>query len=339
VLLGGQHVVFKNDGTNWWVEGVGCDQGYVPYVALTATGSSQGTAALITAARTIVGSSNGTLAVKLPAPAAGAEVELYNSVNNKTLPVYGNGSETVQGIAAATGIVLLGGQHVVFKSDGTNWFVFGNGWDFNLPCYASLAATGASTIQANAAAIASRVVLVTAANGTKCVKLPAPCAGLTCEVTNTVTTATLPLFGSASENIDGTSGATVPYQVLPGQTVLFKSDGTNWFSLGTDSGFGLTPYTNISASQSSGQANGTAITSKLNIVGTSAGSGYVTLPVVAPGEKVTICNITNQTIQVYGNAGGGTINGTAGATGISLTTGKSITLFSDGSNWIGQAAS
>jgi len=101
---------------------------------------------------------------------------------------------------------------------------------------------------------------------------------------------------------------------------------------------GLAPYANVSASQTSGASNATLLAARTNIIGTSAAHGYVKLPAPLANMEVTVVNATGQTITLYGN-GADTINGTAGATGISLTTGLTIRLYSDGTNWYGQAAS
>lgn len=100
----------------------------------------------------------------------------------------------------------------------------------------------------------------------------------------------------------------------------------------------LSTYATVTASQTSGQSNATQLSARTNWIGTSAATGYVKLPNPTTGLQVTVINGTSQSIQLYGYASD-TINGTAGATGITLTTGKSITLTTNGTLWIGQAAS
>lgn len=69
------------------------------------------------------------------------------------------------------------------------------------------------------------------------------------------------------------------------------------------------------------QATGLALTKALNVVSTAAASTGVVLPsaaTVGVGGEVLVYNDGASTIKVYG-AGTDTIDGTAGATGVSLT--------------------
>ena len=200
------------------------------------------------------------------------------------------------------------------------------------PTVATLAAAG--TVSASPAQIASQIVTVTASTGTKAVKLPNPATYGFVQIVNTVATATLPVAQYSGENIDGTAAAvTMP----AGSRVMFFSDGTNWWSTLTTT-FGLPPIaTGISAGQTVTQAGATALTAKLNVVSTSAAAGAVKLPAPAAGLEITVVNATGQTITIFGN-GSETISGTAGATGVSATTGKTLRVVSDGTNWFGPAA-
>ena len=334
-IPGGTRSIFWSDGTNWWSLGTIDTSSLPDYATVAAAGSSQSNAAAINARIVTITGADGTKGVKLPAPAAGLEIIVVHTVGTKSLPVYGNGSETINGVAGATGVSVLGGSSPIFRSDGTNWFVAGTGWDYGLQPYASIAAAG--TNQGSATLISSQRVIVTAANGTKGVYLPAPAPGLEIELYNSVAASTLHVYGNSTENVQGIGGAT-GIVVTGGTHLVIKSDGTNWFVEGVGWDFALQTFVNVSASQTSGQSNATLLTARTNLIGTSAGAGYVKMPAVAAGVVVTTINATSQTVTLYGN-GSETINGTAGGTGISLTTGKSITLTSDGTNWYGQAAS
>ena len=74
------------------------------------------------------------------------------------------------------------------------------------------------------------------------------------------------------------------------------------------------------------QSNGTALTGIINLVTTVASSTGVILPVAATigvGNKVVIFNSGANPCKVYGNAtDSATIDGTAGATGVTLTNAK-----------------
>lgn len=75
--------------------------------ALTPTTSpTQATAAPITTQQVVVNSTVVAGGVVLPPAIAGAEVIVYNSgTGTNTIRVYGNGSDTVNGVAGSTGVV------------------------------------------------------------------------------------------------------------------------------------------------------------------------------------------------------------------------------------------
>jgi hypothetical protein len=253
-------------------------------------------------------------------------------LNTSTLVFSGaTGANIIQSpnnLAAGVVIKDVAGNSYVTVGTTTSGGLVTMGVPLNL-LTGTLAASG--TV-AGGAQIVSQVTTVTAGDGTKAVKLPAPAVFGSVVIINTVAGKSLPIQSNNGETIDG--GATLT--ILGGQRVTLYSDGTNWYSTVSDRG--LTPYTLVSASQTVTQAGATALTSLINIVGTSAAAGAVKLPAPAPGEKVVVVNATGQTITVFGNATE-SINGTAGATGVALTTGLSITLYSNGTNWYGQAAS
>lgn len=75
------------------------------------------------------------------------------------------------------------------------------------------------------------------------------------------------------------------------------------------------------AAAGTNQATGTAITQTVNNMTTCAASAGVVLPVATIGRQITLFNNgTGQTCKVYGNpSDAATIDGTAGATGVSLS--------------------
>jgi hypothetical protein len=192
---------------------------------LAATGTvSANQAAIVTQVVTVT-ASDGTKAVKLPAPASYGFVEIINTVANKALPVAPNVAETIDGAASLT---ILAGQRVMLFSDRTNWF--STAFSAGLPEFSASPAPAGSTY-ADAAAIASRIYLPASGgvDGTKGVKLPAPAVGLTVKVINTHATNALPVYANAAETIDGTAGHT-GVSIAAKKTQVFVSDGTNWFS-------------------------------------------------------------------------------------------------------------
>ncbi len=85
----------------------------------------------------------------------------------------------------------------------------------------------------------------------------------------------------------------------------------------------------ITALAGGAQLNSPAITAKYNRVGTVATSGdSVQLPVAACGAEYLVRNDGANPLQVFGAYGSSdTIDGTAGATGISVTNGKGMLFF------------
>ena len=98
----------------WYSEGIGTGyagsfQTFSCVDALTATGSNQAGALLIKTMMnrfTTVPASTGAL---LPVAVAGMNITIINAGAN-SLQVYGNGSDTINGIAAATGVALASGK-------------------------------------------------------------------------------------------------------------------------------------------------------------------------------------------------------------------------------------
>jgi hypothetical protein len=108
---------------------------------------------------------------------------------------------------------------------------------------------------------------------------------------------------------------------LPGVNGPFLGDqNTNLYSVANAiNNFNQLAFTPaISASQTSGQANCTQLTTPLNDVTVSASTGYVCLPTATGGRVVWIYNISGQTIDIYSSAASftpgtaDTINNTAG---------------------------
>jgi hypothetical protein len=124
---------------------------------------------------------------------------------------------------------------------------------------------------------------------------------------------------------------------LPGVNGPFLGDqNTNLYSVANAiNNFNQLAFTPaISASQTSGQANCTQLTTPLNDVTVSASTGYVCLPTALAGRVVWIANPSGQTIDIYSSVASfvpgtaDTINTLAGTTLYGgLTTGLKTTCF------------
>lgn len=125
-------------------------------------------------------------------------------------------------------------------------------------------------------------------------------------------------------------------------TTYDRGEGLRSMGLITgDSGLGSAGYTyanNLAALAGGGQSGATLIAKAFNrftTVATAADSCQ--LPLAYGGQCILITNAhASNAMQIFGNsAGTDTINGTAGATGISLAAGKTIELNSYPGLWHG----
>lgn len=192
---------------------------------LAAAGSISSGAAQIVSQRCYVTGANGTKAVKLPAPAQDLAVTVINEANAMLL-IIGHGSETIDGIAGATGINVPGVCVITFRSDGTNWYSQRGELSNGLTSLDTGAPTG--TNSTNGYQIFGSVYFPAQAgiNGTVGAILPAPAAGLQMTVINDNASNALKLY-SLTGNINGTVGTTA-YSLAAGKVGFFVSDGTNW---------------------------------------------------------------------------------------------------------------
>lgn len=112
--------------------------------------------------------------------------------------------------------------------------------------------------------------------------------------------------------------------VVSGGALKVPSQGlrlTDWYALATAHN-GMTNYsTQTVVALGTNQATAAPIIAPLVFVNTSSASTGVLLPKcsgTSSGASLNITNQSGQTITVYGN-GSDTINGTAGATGVTMT--------------------
>lgn len=94
---------------------------------------------------------------------------------------------------------------------------------------ASLAATG--SVLANAAPIAAIVTVVTGADNTKAVALPAAAAGLTYIIVNSSTDKTLPVFPQVADKINGGTANSSITMAAATAAVFVALDGTDWYTV------------------------------------------------------------------------------------------------------------
>lgn len=204
----------------WYSEGLGTGySGSLQTVAfanaLTAIGTNQATGLQLTASvnRVTVGAS--TTGVNLPASAAGLAITVINSVANSinVYPVIG-GSETINGNAAATGVVQMSNSVVTYYSTvaGT-WIALGLGSGFaaSLPTGSFAdALTAVGTTQGTGLQLTAEISRVTTGASTTGVNLPASAPGLAITVINSVAANAIHIYPvqGGSETINGAAAAT-----------------------------------------------------------------------------------------------------------------------------------
>lgn len=289
--------------------------------------------------------------VKLPASAAGLTVTVINSGAN-AMQVYGLGSDTINGAAAATGVSQAANSVVIYTSAVAGLWQSDAASTLS-PTYTNLTLTGLLYESATATIVAfagggqaSATLLTTELNRVTTVatvgdsvKLPATAtAGLTIVVINNTANA-MQVFGSGTDTIDGVATATGVSQ-MPGSTVIYSCPAVGlWLTEGLGTGYSgslqtLSFLTGVTAFAGGGQGSAVALTALINRVSTVATAGdSVKLPASAPGLAITVINRGANPMQVFG-AGTDTINGIATATGISQGVGTAATFVcSVAGNW------
>ena len=135
-------------------------------------------------------------------------------------------------LANVSGVVDTAGNVLVGQGVGSGWTSKALTGPFTLSgkvsmAVGSVAATG--TNQATAAALADGFNLVTGADGTKAVVLPAGTAGRRVEIKN-IANAVLPVFPAGSNAINALSPSAALNMAAYSSCTLVTVDGTTWYS-------------------------------------------------------------------------------------------------------------
>lgn len=129
---------------------------------------------------------------------------------------------------------------------------------------------------------------------------------------------------NAGAPTDGTGGTLAGY-AQPGDLLMDTTNKVVYQNMNTAASptwrvYGRSVATGLTAAGTT-RATALALTSLINVIGTAAASSGVVLPSAASlgiGNDVTIFNDGANAVKVYG-AGSDTIDGVAGATGVTLT--------------------
>ena len=135
----------------------------------------------------------------------------------------------------------------------------------------------------------------------------------------------------SSDTVDDVAAATGVSQMQGSVAFYICATSGAWYSEGIGTGYAgsFQTFSCVDALTATGsnQAGALAITRMMNRFTTVASSTGAVLPVAVAGMNITVINAGANALQVYGN-GSDTINGTAGATGLSLASGKTAEYFS-----------
>jgi hypothetical protein len=266
--------------------------------------------------------------VILPASASGLDIVIHNNTANP-IQVYAQGSDTINGVAGATGIALPPNAVEVFVAAAAGSWIYdaGVGTSGQLATMLSLdAISAAGANQAGATALTADFNRILTATANQGVKLPASAAGLDVFILNH-TGVNIIVYGNGSDTIDDIAGAT-GVTMMTNSVVLFTAYAPGkWYTNGLATGYagnGLETVQfadSISAAGSS-QATATALIAALNNVTTVASGTGVNLPTSSAGLSIVVQNSGINPLQIYPAQGASdTINGIAAATGISILPG------------------
>jgi hypothetical protein len=274
--------------------------------------------------------------VALPASAGwGAYCVVVNNTANP-IQVYGNASDTINGVAGATGIPQPPNSIDVYwtGNDGA-WLVeAGYGYAGALPAdlaCTSIAAAGNNQATATPLTAVDNKITTATAGSAFGVKLPASSPGLNIFLENHSGVA-LQVYGAGTDTIDDVATTTGVSQMDSSVVIFTCYEAGKWYSNGLATGYAKNPTSGsvietvqsadtISAAGTT-QATGTQLVAAMNNVTTvGAGSG-VNLPASSAGLSVTVQNSGANPLQVYPFIGAtDTINGAVATVGIALLPG------------------
>jgi hypothetical protein len=100
--------------------GVASQIGQGPVSTIAGAGTTQGTATAVVSSFTIISTAPSSSGVILKAAGAAPPQLIYNGGAN-TLKIYGNGSNTINGIAGSTGVSLPTLKAAILVASGTGW--------------------------------------------------------------------------------------------------------------------------------------------------------------------------------------------------------------------------
>ncbi len=173
--------------------------------------------------------------VKLPVSAAGMDILVINSA---ALPmqVFGSGTDTVNGVATATGVSQMANSAVLYHCPVAGlWFSIGLGQGYSgalvTQSYSNGLTAHAGGTQAAALALPSMINNVsTVTTAADSVKLPVSAAGLNIVVINSAAANAMQVYGAGTDTINGVATATGVSQSAGTVVVYSCTAAGEWFS-------------------------------------------------------------------------------------------------------------
>ena len=290
--------------------------------------------------------SNGTTlgdGVLLPVSYPGLDVTIINNTAN-IIQVYGNGSDTINGVAGATGVPVPPYCVEQFECAAAGAWFYDAGVGFSGALNTVLSVdniSAAGSSQGTATALPAdfnRIITVTAGQG---VVLPAAKAGMDIFVLNHGANS-VQVYANGSDTIDDIAGSTgVPQMVK--SVVLYTCYATgSWYTNGLATGYasgGLQTLQFADALTAAGnsQATGLQLAGSINRITTVTAGQGVNLPASTAGLAITVINNGANAVQVYPVQGGSeTINGIAAGTGVVQMVQSVVTYYCTvAGTWIG----
>lgn len=272
--------------------------------------------------------------VLLPPSAPGLTVVTINH-GAKAMQVYGSGSDTIDDVAAATGVSQMPGSVCIYMcTTAGNWYTegLGTGYSGSLQTlsFADALTAHAGGGQASALQLAASVNrITTVATAADSVKLPASAPGLAIVIVNAGANP-MQVFGAGTDTINGVATATGVSQ-MPGSVVEYVCTVAGiWLAQGLGAGYSgslatQSAVTGITAHAGGGQGSATALPAMLNRVTTVATAGdSVVMPASVAGLAITVVNSAINSCNVF-PASGDNINSLGANAAFALAGGQTAT--------------
>lgn len=275
--------------------------------------------------------------VKLPSAQPGLTVLLINKGAN-AMQVFGFGTDTIDGVATATGVSQMANSLVIYGCvTAGKWETEGLATGFGGPGLQTQSFTNGITARAgggqgSATALTSMINRVTTvASPNDSVALPAAVSGLMITVINKGANA-MQVFGAGTDTINGVAAATGISQP-PNSVALYTCSLSGaWETDAVGQGFAgqlptVSTTNGITAFAGGGQASAVLLTTVINRVTTVASANdSVKLPVSAAGMQLTVTNAAGvNSMNLFPNTGE-IINALGANAAFAIAAGKTATL-------------